>query len=154
MFLTQETKVPVAFAAVATRLDNLAGGGALKSASQAAYARGTAGLRRTGKLAVSPQLVLAEFGGLLLQAGAAVMALRREAPGPCGTRYPALAADITVSPGPGGETVLRLAGDYEPPPGAPDGKAVRRVASATARDFAGRLSDLVTGLGQETGQSS
>jgi len=143
MFLTQETKVPVAFAAAAARLDNLAGGGALLSASQAAYARGTASLRRAGKAAVSPRLVRAEFGGLLLQQGAAVMALRWEAPGPGGTRYPALAADIRVSPAPKGETLLRLAGDYKAPPGASDGKAEQKVGSATLRDFVGRLCDLV-----------
>jgi hypothetical protein len=143
MFLSEQATVPVAFPAVAARLDNLAGGGALKSASQAAFAEATARLRRAGRLAGGSQLVQAEFGSLRLQQSSAVIALRWEAPGPGGSRYSALDAEITVSPEGQDETVVRLAGEYEPPPDLPDRRAARKVATVTSRDFVGRVAGLV-----------
>jgi len=143
MFLTEEATVPVAFAAAAARLDNLAGGRALLSASQSAYADATTRLRRAGKVAGGGRLVQAEFGGVLLQQGSAVIAVRWEAPGPGGGQYPVLDADISVRPEGQDGTTLRLAGDYRPPPGSTDSRAVRKVATVSLRDFVGRVAELI-----------
>ena len=66
----------------------------------------------------------------------------REAIGPDGTAFPALAADLTLSPVGETTTMLTLAGVYRLPGQAaagPDPAGVRCVAALTIRCFIARL---------------
>ena len=101
MFISDEVLLDVSFAAAQARLANLARGGSLLSASQAAYGDGITGLARVGPLGGGPgmsRLVQVHFRDLVTREGSAVLALRWEAAGPCGGMFPALDADITLTP--------------------------------------------------------
>lgn len=63
-------------------------------------------------------LVQVHFRDLVTREGSAVLALRWEAAGPRGGLFPALDADITLTPAGEQATVLELAGAYRPPLGA------------------------------------
>ena len=146
MFISGEVLLHVSFAAAQARLANLARGGSLLSASQAACGAGITGLARVCPLGGGPgmsRLVQAHVRDLVTREGSAVLALRREAAGPCGRLFPALDAGITLTPAGEQATALELAGAYRPPPGAAgdglDRVILHRVAAETARTFMNRV---------------
>jgi hypothetical protein len=89
------------------------------------------------------RLVEVQFRDLVLNEGGAGLALRWDVTGPGGALFPALDADITLTPAGDTATTLALAGTYRPPLGALgaglDRAILNRVAGATVRDFLNRL---------------
>jgi len=151
VFISNEVLLDVSFAAAQARLANLARGGSLLSASQVAYDDGITGLARVGPLGSGPgisRLVRVHFRDLVTREGSAVLTLRWEATGPGGGLFPALDADITLTPAGEQATVLKLAGAYRPPLGAAgaglDRAILRRVATATTRSFMNRVEATIT----------
>jgi hypothetical protein len=148
MFVGDEVVLGLSFRSAPARLANLAHGGSLTSASQEAYADGLAGVIRVGPLGAVPgmsKLVQVRFRDLVTRDATALLALRWEATGPGGGLFPALDADITLTPAGDQATRLTLAGAYRPPLdslGAGLDKAIlHRVATATIRSLLSRVAD-------------
>ena len=146
MFVAVEVPLDVSFPAAAARFANLAGGGLLTRASEGAYGDGLTGLVRVGPLGAVPgmsKLVKVHFLDVVTCGESAVLTLRWEATGPGGRLFPALDADIWLTPAGEHSTRLSLAGVYRPPLavlGAGLDKAVfHRVADATVRSLLARL---------------
>jgi hypothetical protein len=102
------------------------------------------------------RLVRVHFRDLVTREGSAALALRWEAAGPCGGLFPALDADITLTPAGEQATVLEVAGAYRPPLGAAgaglDRVILHRLAAATARTFLNRLADAIAHPGGAAGR--
>jgi hypothetical protein len=150
MFVGDEMLLDVSFNAAQARLANLTQDGTLRDASQDAYGEQIIGVVRIGPLGSAPgmsRLVEAHFRDLVIRENSAVLTLRWEAIGPGGGLFPALDADITLSPASDHATLLTLAGAYRPPPGAlsgrPDQAILQRVAAATIRTFLDRVADAI-----------
>ena len=122
---------------------NLARSGRLRRASDDAYRDLDIGLARVGPLGATPglsRLVAVRFSDLAASPDRAIWAIRWEVTGPGGTLFPALDADITLTPADdGASTMLVLSGVYRPPLGglgaALDRAIMRGVAQATFRSF-------------------
>ena len=102
------------FPAAAAGLADLARGGLLTGVSQTAYGDG---LARVGPLDETPgmsMLVQVYVLDVVTRGGAAVLALRWQATGPGGKLFPALDADIWLTPGGEHSARLSLAGVYRP----------------------------------------
>ena len=118
MFVSDEVLLDVSFAAAQARLANLARGGSLLSASQAAYDDGITGMGRVGPRGSAPgmsRLVQVHFRDLVIREGSAMLTLRWETVGPGGGLFPALDADITLTPAGDQASLLKLAGAHRPP---------------------------------------
>ena len=151
MFVGDEVRLEVGFAAARTRLANLIHGNPLKDASQEAYSEAITGLERVGPLGSAPgvsRLVEVHFRDLVDHGKRCVLTLRWEATGPGGRLFPALDADITLTPAGEHATLLTLAGAYRPPLGAVgarlDQAILRLAATATIRTFIGRVAAAIT----------
>ena len=99
----------------------LARSGLLVSASEAAYDEGITGLVRVGPLGSAPglsRLVEVRFLDLVSREDSALLVLRWEATGPSGGLFPALDADITLTPA--GEHATLLTGGRSVPAAARD----------------------------------
>ena len=158
MFVSDDVVLEVGFAAAAARLVNLACGGALTCASEQAYAGEITSLVRVGPLGTAPglsRLVRVRFRDLVTRGDSAVLTLRWEAAGPGGGLFPALDADITLTPAGDHATVLHLAGAYRPPLGPVgaglDRAIMRKVATATTRSFVTRIADAIARPADATG---
>jgi hypothetical protein len=125
------------------QLERLAGDGVLLSASEFAYGAGIAGLvEAAGLAAETSRLVGVQPGDLRESEGCARLWLRWEAIGSDGTLFPALDADLTLSPAAENTTVLTLAGVYRLPEHAGTGLdpgIVRCFAAITIDSFIARL---------------
>ena len=150
MFVGDEVPLDVSFTAAQTRLVNLIRGGLLGGASQEAYSDGITGLARVGPMGSVPglsRLVQVHFRELKASDGSARLALRWEATGPGGDLFPALDADITLTPAGNHSTTLTLTGAYRPPLGTVGAELDRailyRVAAATIRAFLHRVADAI-----------
>ncbi len=137
MFVGDEVLLDVSFDAARARLADLAHGGSLVSASREAYGAGIAGLSRVGPPDSAPgvsRLVAVRIRELVTRDESAVLALRWDATGPDGGVFPALDADITLTPAGDRSTLLTLAAAYRPPSGAlgagPDRVVLHRAAAA------------------------
>lgn len=157
MFVGSEVLLDVGFDVARVRLASLTRGGNLLAASQDAYGDGVAGLIRVGPLGPGPgvsRLVEVKFGEPVTRGDSVLVALRWEAIGPGGELFPALDADLTLAPAGEGATALRLAAAYRPPLGALgaqlDRVILHRVASATMREFLGRIGTAITDSARET----
>jgi len=146
------------FRAAEARLANVARGGSLTRASEGAYGDGLTGLVRVGPLSVAPgmsKLVEVHFLEVVTRGESAVLALRWEATGPGGRLFPALDADISLTPAGEHSTRLSLAGVYRPPLaalGAGLDKAVfPRVADATVRSLLARVADILSRPQEQVG---
>jgi len=158
MFVRHETQLGLDFRAAQARLANLGRSGSLLLAARQAYGEGTTGLARVGPLGSvrgMSKLVEVHFQELVARDGSAHLALRWEATGPGGALFPALDADLTLTPGGEQTTVLALAGVYRPPAGTAgaqlDQAVFRRVADATIRAFVSDVADFITGPAHEAG---
>jgi hypothetical protein len=146
VFIDHEVLLEVGFDPARAGLAKLARDNALTSASEDAYGEGIEDLIRVGPLGSVPgasKLVQVRFRELAERDDRAGLAVRWEATGPGGGLFPALDADITVTPVDGQTTMLRLAGSYRPPLGALgtalDAAILHRVATATIRSFLNHL---------------
>jgi hypothetical protein len=146
MFVGDEVMLGLSFRSAQARLANLARGGLLTSASQGAYGDGLAGLIRVGPVGAVPgasKLVDVRFRDLVTHDDTALLTMRWEATGPGGALFPALDADITLTPAGDQATRLTLAGAYRPPlaglGGGLDRAILHRVATATIRSLLSRV---------------
>jgi hypothetical protein len=146
MFVRDEARLPVGFALACAGLAGLAQGGWLLDASQAAYSDGVTGMAKVGPPGAWPdlsKLVMIHVGDVTVTDSSARLPLRWEATGPGSGLFPALDADIMVTPDGDHAALLTLTGVYRPPLGKLgallDHAILSRVASATIRDFIGRL---------------
>jgi hypothetical protein len=147
MFVGADLLLDVSFRMAEYRLANLAHDGWLSSASEGAYADGLAdGLIRVGALdgaAGVSKLVRVHFRELVTRADNAVLTLRWEGTSDGGDLFPALDADIVLTPA--GEQSVRLTvtGAYRQPRdglGAePDRAILQGVATATIRSLLNRV---------------
>jgi carbon monoxide dehydrogenase subunit G len=142
VFIGAEIRLEVGFNAAQARMANLARGGLLRRASDAAYHELGTGLARVGPLGSAPgmsRLVEVRFSDLALREDSATWAVRWEAAGRGGALFPALDADITLTPAGEQATTLTVTGVYRPPLGGLgaglDRAIMHRVAQATIRTF-------------------
>ena len=142
MFVGDEVRLEVGFAAARDKLACLAKGGGLLSASQDAYGQETAGLLRVGT-AGFPKLVQVQVRELAWTGETAATAIRWEATGPGGVLFPVLDADIRLVPAGRQRTALTLPGSYRPPLGvlgqAADRAVLHRIATAAVRIFVAQV---------------
>ena len=150
MFVGDEMVLAVGLDAAKASLAKLARSGLLAGASQDAYDEGITGLVRVGPLGSAPGLsrpVEVRFLDLVSRADSALLVLRWEAVGPGGGLFPALDADLTLTPAGEHATLLTVAGAYRPPLGilgvALDRTILHRVAAATIRAFMNRVADAI-----------
>jgi hypothetical protein len=143
MFVGDHILMDVGFDSARRQLERLARDGVLLSASEHAYGAGITGLVETAGLAAgTSRLVGVQPGDLLETEGCARLWLRWEAIGSDGTLFPALDADLTLSPAAENTTVLTLAGVYRLPEHAGAGLdpgIVRCFAAVTIDSFIARL---------------
>jgi hypothetical protein len=161
MFVREEARVPVRFAVACTGLARLARGRRLLDASKAAYGDGVTGLAKVGPPGTWPdlsKLVMIHVGDMTVTDDSARLPLRWEATGPGSGLFPALDADVTIRPAEGHATILTLTGVYRPPLGRLgvllDHAILSRVATATIRDFVGRLVQAIEGESPEDEQGN
>jgi hypothetical protein len=151
VFVGDERQLNVGVDYARDRLAGLAHGGWLSEAADEAYREGLTGQVRVGPLGsvrgVS-KLVEVQFRDQVIHDDCAVLTLRWTAIGPGGRLFPALDADITLTPAGKHATLLRLAGAYRPPLGllgsGIDRVILHRVAAATIRAFIDRVADAIT----------
>jgi hypothetical protein len=146
VFIDGEVPLGVSLEDARQKLACLALSGMLASASEDAYGEGVTELVRVGPLGAGPvtsKLVEVRFRNLLEHGDEAGLAVRWEATGASGALFPALDADVTVTPADGQSAMLRLAGSYRPPLGALgtalDRALLHRIATATIRTFLNRI---------------
>jgi hypothetical protein len=164
MFVSAEALVELSFPAALAGLANLSRGGRLTGVSRAAYGDGLTGLARVGPLGEVPgvsKLVEVHVLDVVTRGESAVLALRWQATGPGGGLFPALDADIWLTPAGERSARLSLAGVYRPPLGALgaglDRAGLHRVADATVRSLLAHVADVLArpqgpaGTVQETG---
>lgn len=146
MFVREEVRLEAAFGEALEGLARLPDGSRLLNASRAAYRDGIRGQARVGPTGGWPgvsKLVTVEVGDLIAHDDSASLPLRWQAIGPGSRLFPALDADIILSPDGESATTMTLAGVYRPPLGSLgvmlDRALLSHVATATIRDFVGRL---------------
>src|SRR5437764_2627836 len=151
MFISAEVPLGLGFTAAQARLANLAFGGLLDHASDAAYRDLGSGLARVGPLGAAPgmsKLVAVRFSDMRVHENFAVVAMRWEATGAGAALFPALDADITLTKAGDDATILAVRGVYRPPLGrlgaGLDQVVLRRVAQPTIRTFTHRIGAAVT----------
>jgi hypothetical protein len=151
MFVTAATLVDLGFPAALAGLADLARAILLTGVSQGAYGDGLTGLAQVGPLGEVPgvsKLVQVQVLDVTTRGESAVLALRWQAAGPGGGLFPALDADIWLTPAGEHSAQLSLAGVYRPPPGALaaglDRAVLHRVADATAQSLLARVADILT----------
>jgi hypothetical protein len=142
VFIGAEIELDVGFNAAQARLANLARGGLLRRACDDAYHDLGAGLARVGPLGAAPglsRLVAVRFTDMAVREDFAIVAIRWEATGPGGALFPALDADLTLTPAGDQATMLAVSGAYRPPLGGLgaglDRVLLHRVAQASIRAF-------------------
>jgi hypothetical protein len=150
MFVADECLLDLSFRTAQERIASSAYG-SLISASEGASGDGLAGLIKVGPRGAAPGLSkLVDVHVLELQTRDDFVTLRLswEATGPGGRLFPALDAEITLTPAGEDATRLSLSGSYQPPlavVGAGLDKALlNRVATATIRSFLRRVADAIT----------
>jgi hypothetical protein len=142
VFVRAEIVINRNFEATRTSLSELARGCRLTEASAAAYESGLVGELRVGPAGDVPglsKLVRVCAREPALRDGIAVLTLRWEATGPGGRLFPALDADLTLTPLDADSCRLTMDGAYRPPLAALglglDRVILNRIACATARSL-------------------
>jgi hypothetical protein len=143
VFIGDHILMDVCLDSATRQLGRLARDGVLLSASEHAYGEGVTSLVETAGLAPGmSRLVGVQPGDLVETEGCARLWLRWEAIGSDGTLFPALDADLTLSPAGENTTLLTLAGVYRLPEHAGAGLdpgIVRCFAVVTIDSFIARL---------------
>jgi hypothetical protein len=143
VFAADQILVNAGFDAARCRLGCLAGDGVLLGAAEHAYDGGITGLAEVAGLSAGmPRLAEVRPTDLTETPDCARLGLRWEAIGADGAMYPALDADLTLTPAGEATTLLALAGVYRLGGQADAGldpAIVRRFAAVTIRSFIARL---------------
>jgi hypothetical protein len=143
VFVDDHIGMDVCLDSAKRQLRRLARDSVLLGASEYAYGTGITGLVEAAELTAGmSRLVGVRPGDLVEKDGCARLWLRWEAIGSDGALFPALDADLTLSPAGETTTVLRLAGVYRLPDHAEaliDPAIVRCFAAVTTRSFIARL---------------
>jgi hypothetical protein len=144
MFIGDHVLLNVGFAAARARLGNLASGGLLLGASEHADAETITGLAdATGSVAVAPQLAGVRPGDVTGTSRAAQLPVHWEVTTGDGALFPALDADLTLTPAGNQATIFALTGVFRPPPGLADTGLEQEIvswfATAAVRVFLARL---------------
>jgi len=147
-FISDQVLVDVSFDAARCQLQRLASDGVLLAASEYAYGAGITGLVEAAGLAAAPPRLAGVEPSVLVETDRyARLWLRWQAAGPGGSLFPALDADLTLSPAGQQTTLLAVAGVYRLPAqlGAGlDPAMVRCFAAVTIRSFIARLACALT----------
>jgi hypothetical protein len=101
VFVAGEVLLDLSFPAVEARLANLARGGPLTRVSEGAYGDGLTGLVWVGPVGAGPgvsKLVEVNFRDVVTRGEPAALALRWQATGPGGRLFPALDAEMSLTP--------------------------------------------------------
>jgi hypothetical protein len=143
-FVGDQVLLDVSFGAARCRLRRLAADGVLLGASEYAYGAAITGLaEEAGPVAALSRLAGVEAGDVVETRDCARLWLRWQAISPDGTLFPALDADLTLTPAGDQTTVLALAGVYRLPnqqaPAGLDPATVGCVAAVAIRTFIARL---------------
>lgn len=159
MFVSDDRALPVSFAVAAPRLAELARGRLLDAVSERVYQGGVEYLVRIGPAGLVPgasRLVQVRFAEPVYRDGRMGLALRWEATGVTGGLFPALDADIWLSPDGPDRSRVTLTGSYRPPLGALgerlDQMILHTVASATIRTLLARIAAALEGGPAEGGE--
>jgi hypothetical protein len=113
VFIGAEIELDVGFSAAQARMTNLARGGLLRRACDDAYRDLGTGLARVGPLGAAPglsRLVAVRVTNMAVHEDFAVVAIRWEAAGPGGALFPALDADLKLTPAGDQATMLTVWG--------------------------------------------
>lgn len=150
MFIREEFGLNAGFPAASMKLSRLAHTDHLTEVSGCAYKSGLAGLSCADQLDADqrrPKLVRVFVRDLVARESSAVLTLRWQATMPGGGLFPALDADITLTPVGEGKSLLTLNGAYRPPSGSRasgyDRAVLHRAATATIHSLLGQIADLV-----------
>jgi len=153
MFVSDQRLCPVSFGAARARLVNLAYGGRLSQVSAAAYQDGLDQLLRVGPFGDVPglsRLVQAHFLDPVDRDGSVTIGMRWQVTGVTGRLFPALDADITLTPEGGQNTQVTLTGVYRSPLGALgaglDRALLHHVATATIRSLLTHMGRALEGV--------
>jgi len=142
-FVGDQVLLDVSFGAAWCQLRRLAADGVLLGASEYAYGAAITGLaQEAGPAAALSRLAGVEPGDVVETRDRARLWLRWLAIGPDGALFPALDADLTLTPAGDQTTVLTLAGVYRLPGQAAAGldpATVRCFATVAIRSFIARL---------------
>ncbi len=158
MFVHAELPVEAGFEAAEARLAVLAHDGWLTQASAGAYDSAMTGLARVGPRGDArwmSKLVRVYARDVVTQEHKAVLTLRWEATGGSGALFPALDADITLTPAGADGSLLTLDGAYRPPLAALgaslDRAVLHRVAVPTARSLLSQIAEFIAGVSADPG---
>jgi hypothetical protein len=153
VFVHVEQPVGVRFPEATAGLSAMVSNGWLRRASADAYESGRIGLARVGPrgdVALLSKLVEVRARDIVIHDGSAVLTLRWEATGHGGSLFPALDADITITPAADGTALLTLDGAYRPPLAglgtALDKVILNRVATSTMRSLLAQIAKSITDL--------
>lgn len=152
MFASDSRVVPVSYAMAASRLEELARGRLLDGVSERVYRGGVEYLLRVGPAGTMPgvsRLVRVRFAEPSHRDGTMSVALRWEATGAVSGLFPALDADIRLSPDGGDRSTVTLTGSYRPPLGVLgerlDRLVLHTVATATITTLLTRIAAALEG---------
>lgn len=135
MFIGAEVQLDLGFDAVQAKLAYLVRGGLLPRASGGAYDQWQAGLAQIGPWATALgicSLVQVLVRDMVTRADRATWTMRWEVTGPGGSLFPALDADITLTPAGADATMLAVCGAHRPPPGVPGAGPDRAIMHQAA----------------------
>lgn len=156
MFVHAELSVDAGFKAAAARLASLAHDGWLTQASADVYDSGMTGLARVGPrgdVRWISKLVRVYARDVVAQDDKAVLTLRWEATGGSGALFPALDADVTLTPAGADNSLLTLDGAYRPPLAALgvslDRAILHRVAAPTAQSLLSQIAEFISGVSEQ-----
>ena len=144
MFIGDHVQLNIGFAAARTRLGNLASRGVLLCASEHAYGETITGLAdAAGSVLGACQLARVRPGDIAETRGTAQLPVHWEVTTGDGTLFPALDADLTLTPAGDQTTVFALTGVFRPPPGLADAGVGHEIvcwfAAAAIRMFLARM---------------
>jgi hypothetical protein len=143
VFIGDQVLLEAGFDAARCQLGRLARDGVLQGTSEHAYASAmTALMKAAGPAAGRSRLAAVKPADLAETADCARLGLRWEATGPGGGLFPALDADLTLTPASKTATLLALAGVYRLPDPAGTGldpAVARRIAEEAIGSFLSRL---------------
>jgi len=130
MVIGDHVLLNVGFAAARARLGNLASGGLLLGASEHAYAETITGpADATGSVAAAPQLAGVRPGDVTGTSRTAQLPVHWEVTTGDGALFPALDADLTLTPAGNQTTIFALTGVFRPPPGLADTGLEQEIVS-------------------------
>jgi hypothetical protein len=158
MFIGDHVQLNICFAAARARLENLASCGVLLGASEHAYGETITGLADAGSMPGTSQLAGVRPGEFTETRGTARLPVHWEAITGDGNLFPALDADLTLTPAGNQTTVFALTGVFRSPPGLADAgvehEIVRWFAAAAVRVFLARLASALVHPSGAAPQSS